>query len=154
MKNIYLAGAVRTPIGKFGGTLQSLTAADMGVAVASETLRRANVSPDQIDDSIWVVRDRRAVVQTSPGRSHFVRAFPKPCRRLRSTRPAVQDSKRSSSQRRRSCWGAPTSCSPAAPKACHAFLTSLMARVGACGWATRNLSTACIATDSTILCQD
>src|SRR5688572_29320113 len=53
MKNIYLAGAVRTPIGKFGGTLQSLTAADMGVAVASETLRRANVSPDQIDDSIW-----------------------------------------------------------------------------------------------------
>ena len=53
MKSIYLAGAVRTPIGKFGGTLQSLTAADMGVAVASETLRRANVSPDQIDDSIW-----------------------------------------------------------------------------------------------------
>ncbi|HET9477699.1 MAG TPA: acetyl-CoA C-acetyltransferase [Pyrinomonadaceae bacterium] len=53
MKNIYLAGAVRTPIGKFGGTLQSWTAADMGVAVAKETLRRANVSPDQIDDSIW-----------------------------------------------------------------------------------------------------
>src|SRR5687767_3224831 len=53
MKNIYLAGAVRTPIGKFGGTLQSLTAADMGVAVATETLRRANVAPDQIDDSIW-----------------------------------------------------------------------------------------------------
>src|SRR5687767_15301190 len=53
MKSIYLAGAVRTPIGKFGGTLHSLTAADMGVAVARETLRRANVSPDQIDDSIW-----------------------------------------------------------------------------------------------------
>ena len=53
MKNIYLAGAVRTPIGKFGGTLQSWTAADMGVAVAKEALRRANVSPDKIDDSIW-----------------------------------------------------------------------------------------------------
>lgn len=53
MKNIYLAGAVRTPIGKFGGTLQSLTAADMGVAVAKEALRRANVAPDQINDSIW-----------------------------------------------------------------------------------------------------
>lgn len=53
MKNIYLAGSVRTPIGKFGGTLQSWTAADMGVAVAKETLKRANVSPDQIDDSIW-----------------------------------------------------------------------------------------------------
>jgi acetyl-CoA C-acetyltransferase len=53
MKNIYLAGAVRTPIGKFGGTLQSWTAADMGVAVAKEALRRANVPADQINDSIW-----------------------------------------------------------------------------------------------------
>lgn len=53
MKNIYLAGAVRTPIGKFGGTLQSWTAADMGVAVAKESLRRAKVTPDQIDDSVW-----------------------------------------------------------------------------------------------------
>jgi acetyl-CoA C-acetyltransferase len=53
MKEVYLAGAVRTPIGKFGGTLQSWSAADMGVAVAKEALRRANVSPDQITDSIW-----------------------------------------------------------------------------------------------------
>jgi acetyl-CoA C-acetyltransferase len=53
MKQVYLAGAVRTPIGKFGGTLQSWSAADMGVAVAKEALRRANVSPDQITDSIW-----------------------------------------------------------------------------------------------------
>jgi len=53
MKNIYLAGAVRTPIGKFGGTLASLTAADLGVAVAKESLRRAGVAADQITDSIW-----------------------------------------------------------------------------------------------------
>src|SRR5438045_3902666 len=53
MESIYLAGAVRTPIGRFGGSLQSLTAADLGVAVARESLRRANLQPDQIDDSIW-----------------------------------------------------------------------------------------------------
>jgi acetyl-CoA C-acetyltransferase len=53
MKQVYLAGAVRTPIGKFGGTLESWSAADMGVAVAKEALRRANVSPEQISDSIW-----------------------------------------------------------------------------------------------------
>jgi acetyl-CoA C-acetyltransferase len=53
MKNIYLAGAVRTPIGKFGGTLASWTAADLGVAVAKESLRRASVAPDQITESIW-----------------------------------------------------------------------------------------------------
>ena len=53
MKNIYLAGAVRTPIGKFGGTLASWSAADLGVAVAKESLRRAGVAVDQITDSIW-----------------------------------------------------------------------------------------------------
>jgi acetyl-CoA C-acetyltransferase len=53
MKNVYLAGAVRTPIGKFGGTLSSWTAADLGVAVATESLRRAGVAADQITDSIW-----------------------------------------------------------------------------------------------------
>src|SRR5437588_10865052 len=53
MELIYLAGAVRTPIGRFGGSLQSLTAADLGVAVAKESLRRAKIEADQIEDSIW-----------------------------------------------------------------------------------------------------
>src|SRR5438270_5557699 len=53
MEPIYLAGAVRTPIGRFGGSLASLTAADLGVAVAQESLRRANIPADQIDDAIW-----------------------------------------------------------------------------------------------------
>ncbi len=53
MKSVYLAGAVRTPIGRFGGSLQNWTAADLGTAVAKETLRRAQVRPDQVDDSIW-----------------------------------------------------------------------------------------------------
>ena len=53
MKNVYLAGAVRTPIGKFGGSLASSTAADLGVAAARETLHRTGISADKIDDSIW-----------------------------------------------------------------------------------------------------
>lgn len=53
MKNIYLTGSVRTPIGRFGGTLAEWTAADMGVAVAQEALRRAKIDPAQIQDSIW-----------------------------------------------------------------------------------------------------
>ena len=53
MKNVYLAGAVRTPIGKFGGTLASWSAADLGVAAAKESLRRARVPVEQIDESIW-----------------------------------------------------------------------------------------------------
>src|SRR5262249_21266617 len=42
-----------TPIGRFGGSLASWSAADLGVAVATESLQRANVRPDQLDDSIW-----------------------------------------------------------------------------------------------------
>src|ERR1044072_1412053 len=53
MKNVFLAGAVRTPIGKFGGTLASWTAADLGVAVAKESLRRAGIAPEEIQDSVW-----------------------------------------------------------------------------------------------------
>jgi acetyl-CoA C-acetyltransferase len=53
MKPVFLAGAVRTPIGRFGGSLKDWSAADLGVAVARESLRRANVQPDQLDDSIW-----------------------------------------------------------------------------------------------------
>jgi acetyl-CoA C-acetyltransferase len=53
MKNLYLVGSVRTPIGRFGGTLSSWTAADLGVAVAKESLRRSGISADQIQESIW-----------------------------------------------------------------------------------------------------
>src|SRR5947208_10009061 len=53
MKPVYLAGAVRTAIGRFGGSLASWTAADLGSAVARESLCRAQLQPDQIDDSIW-----------------------------------------------------------------------------------------------------
>jgi acetyl-CoA C-acetyltransferase len=53
MKPVFLAGAVRTPIGRFGGSLQSWTAADLGTAVAQESLRRAQIQPEHVDDSIW-----------------------------------------------------------------------------------------------------
>src|SRR5262245_16970070 len=53
MKPVFLAGAVRSPIGRFGGSLKDWTAADLGVAVAQESLRRAHLPPEQIEDSIW-----------------------------------------------------------------------------------------------------
>ena len=53
MNKVYIAGAVRTPIGKFGGTLASWSAADLGVEVAKESLRRAGLTPDQVAESIW-----------------------------------------------------------------------------------------------------
>jgi len=52
-KNVYLAASVRTPIGRFGGSLASWTAADLGVAAAKASLERARIRPDQIQQSIW-----------------------------------------------------------------------------------------------------
>ncbi len=53
MKNVYLTGSARTPIGRFGGTLAAWSAADMGVAVATESLKRARITPASIQESIW-----------------------------------------------------------------------------------------------------
>jgi acetyl-CoA C-acetyltransferase len=53
MKNVYLAASVRTPIGRFGGTLASWTAADLGVAAAKASLERAGLRAEQIQQAIW-----------------------------------------------------------------------------------------------------
>jgi acetyl-CoA C-acetyltransferase len=49
---VYILSAVRTPIGKFGGSLSSLTAADMGVVAAKAAIERAGVSPEAIEETI------------------------------------------------------------------------------------------------------
>ncbi|HZP64309.1 MAG TPA: acetyl-CoA C-acetyltransferase [Terriglobales bacterium] len=53
MHDVYILSAARTPIGKFGGSLASLTAADMGMGVAKAAMERAGVQPDQIEESIF-----------------------------------------------------------------------------------------------------
>jgi len=53
MKNVYLTGSVRTPIGRFGRSLAAMTAADLGVVAAEEAMRRASVSAAEVEQSIW-----------------------------------------------------------------------------------------------------
>jgi acetyl-CoA C-acetyltransferase len=53
MREVVVAGAVRTPIGKFGGGLASLTAAQLGAAAAKEALARAGVEPRQVDEAVF-----------------------------------------------------------------------------------------------------
>ena len=38
MEKVYLLGACRTPIGKFGGTLANVSAADLGATVIKEAV--------------------------------------------------------------------------------------------------------------------
>jgi acetyl-CoA C-acetyltransferase len=51
--DVFMLSAVRTPIGKFGGSLASLTAPDMGVVAAKAALDRAGVRPDQVEETIF-----------------------------------------------------------------------------------------------------
>ncbi len=53
MNDAYILSAVRTPIGKFGGALASLSAADMGVVAARAAIERAAVQPRQIEETIF-----------------------------------------------------------------------------------------------------
>src|ERR1019366_8707514 len=53
VNNVYVISAVRTPIGKFGGSLASLSAADMGVVAAKAALERAVVQPEQVEETIF-----------------------------------------------------------------------------------------------------
>jgi acetyl-CoA C-acetyltransferase len=47
--DIVLAAPVRTPIGKFGGALAALSAADLGTAAAAAALSRAGLAPGRAD---------------------------------------------------------------------------------------------------------
>jgi len=53
LQAVYILSAVRTPIGKFGGSLASLTAADMGVVAAKAAIERARVQPEQVEETIF-----------------------------------------------------------------------------------------------------
>ena len=53
MENVYLAGAVRTPIGRYGGALAGLTPAELGAIVAAESLKRAGFGPGEVQEVVW-----------------------------------------------------------------------------------------------------
>src|ERR1700726_2787951 len=53
LNDVYILSAVRTPIGKFGGSLASLTAADMGVVAAKAAIERAGVQPQQVEEAVF-----------------------------------------------------------------------------------------------------
>jgi len=53
LHDVYILSAVRTPIGKFGGSLASMSAVDLGVVAAQAAIERAGVRPDQIEETIF-----------------------------------------------------------------------------------------------------
>jgi acetyl-CoA C-acetyltransferase len=52
LNDVFILSAVRTPIGKFGGSLASQSAADLGTVASKAALERAGVRPEQIEETI------------------------------------------------------------------------------------------------------
>lgn len=73
MKEVVIASAVRTAVGKFGGSLKDVPAVDLGSIVIKEALNRAGVKPEMVDEVIM-----GNVIQAgqgqSPGRQAAVKA--------------------------------------------------------------------------------
>lgn len=51
-KDIVIVSAVRTAIGSFGGSLKNISAPQLGATVIKEALKRAGVTPEQVDEVI------------------------------------------------------------------------------------------------------
>jgi acetyl-CoA C-acetyltransferase len=73
LENVYILSAVRTPIGQFGGSLASMTAADIGVVAARAAMGRAGVRPEQIEETIFG-NARQAGGGPNPARQMSVRS--------------------------------------------------------------------------------
>src|SRR5262245_51672586 len=70
---ILIAGAVRTPFGRFGGSLAGMTAPEIGAAAAVEAIRRAGLAPADVEETI-VGHARPAGVGPNPARQIAYRA--------------------------------------------------------------------------------
>jgi len=73
MRTVYILSAVRTPIGKYGGSLAGFTAPDLGVVAAQAALQRAQVPPEEVNEVIFG-HARQAGNGPNPARQIAVRA--------------------------------------------------------------------------------
>jgi acetyl-CoA C-acetyltransferase len=73
MRSVYILSAVRTPIGKYGGSLRDFSAPDLGVVAAQAALERARIAPEEVGEVIFG-QARQAGNGPNPGRQVAVRA--------------------------------------------------------------------------------
>ena len=52
MEDVVIVSGVRTAIGRYGGGFVDTPAADLGAAVIKESVSRAGIEPEQVDDAV------------------------------------------------------------------------------------------------------
>ncbi|HUT08267.1 MAG TPA: acetyl-CoA C-acetyltransferase [Candidatus Latescibacteria bacterium] len=72
-EKVVILSAVRTPVGKFGGSFKDTGAVALGAAASVEAMKRAGVAPGQIDEAIFG-HARQAGNGPNPARQILVRS--------------------------------------------------------------------------------
>src|SRR5262249_58770693 len=72
MEDVVIISGVRTPIGKFQGSLEPFSAPQLGAIAVREAVKRANVDPGQVDECIMglVVSAGLGANPARPGAPH------------------------------------------------------------------------------------
>ena len=52
MRDVAIVSAVRTPVGRFQGSLAEISAVELGAMVVREAVRRAAIAPDSVDECV------------------------------------------------------------------------------------------------------
>src|SRR3990172_5294608 len=73
LSDVVAISAVRTPMGRFGGTLKDIASYDLGAAAIRAALQRAGVAGDGIDD-VTLGSCRQAGNGPNPARTAAIRA--------------------------------------------------------------------------------
>jgi len=72
LQDVVMCSPVRTPLGRFGGTLRNVMVYDLGAMVIRETLKRAGISAEMVDEVI-MAHCRQAGNGPNPARTAAVK---------------------------------------------------------------------------------
>jgi acetyl-CoA C-acetyltransferase len=74
MKEAVIVSAVRTPVGRFGGTLKDVTDWDISSLVIREAIARAGIKPEQVDEVVFSQQYRTGVLPANMARPAAINA--------------------------------------------------------------------------------
>lgn len=72
-KEVYIVGAVRTPMGSFGGALSSVSATDLGAAAIKGALEKSGVNPSEVQE-VFMGNVLQANLGQAPARQAALKA--------------------------------------------------------------------------------
>ena len=76
MEEVYVVAACRTPIGKMGGALKSMTVADLSAHVFKEILKRGNITADMVEEIVMGETRPSAAIHNVARHAAILTGFP------------------------------------------------------------------------------